>query len=306
MVEHYGIYFTTPDNTTVELPVMPAEISVDRVMDVLQHDVVALGEVDQIGQRKLNETTIDGIIPVNPRDKKLITATSVLTTGSAYINLIEKWQDSKKPGRLVITGNRQISGRVTVSKFEWGMKDGNSNEYYFSLTIREWRDYAAKKLPVPKLPAVSGARFKVGDHVVLTGGANTSTDGIRFPGHLKETWGHIVSVTRYDFSVSHYTYGVDFEYVIWNVAEQDLAKRPVAPAQGTPRPAPPQKIGIGSRVIVNGRLFRDSYGTGGGLTERNAERVITLIANGRAKPYHVALVGGGDRGWVSADSVRLK
>ena len=232
MAEHYGIYFTTPDNKTFELPIMPAEIVVDRVMDVTQNTIVAMGEVDQIGSKKLNENTIEGIIPVDVKKSHLITATKLLPSGSDYIGLIESWQSSKKRGRYVVTGDRKMSGWVTVSKFEWGMKEGNDNEFYYSLTLREWRDYAAQKIVVKK---------------------NNTT-----------------------------------------------------PAKPAPRPAPPAKIGVGSRVIVNGQLCRDRYGTGGGLTERNADRVITLIANGRSKPYHVALVGGGARGWVSASSVRLK
>ncbi|MBZ5968842.1 hypothetical protein [Leuconostoc gasicomitatum] len=232
MAEHYGIYLTTHDNKTFELPIMPSEISVNRVMDVSQNTVITLGEIDQVGKRKLNETTIEGIIPVLPQKSHLITASSIWANGRDYIGTIENWQSSQKPGRYVVTGSRQMSGRVTVSSFQWGMKDGNSSEFYFSLTIREWRDYSAKKIAIKP---------------------NKTTP-----------------------------------------------KKPAA------RPAPPKKIGIGSRVIVNGQLFRDSYGTGGGLTERNADRKITLIANGRSKPYHVALVNGGARGWVSASSVRLK
>lgn len=230
MAEHYGIYFTTPDNTTFELPVMPSTITVDRIMDVAQNTVIKTGEVDRIGERKLNEQTIEGIIPIYPRNSHLTTATAPWANGRDYIGTIEGWQDSKKPGRLVITSDRQMSGRVTVSHFEWGMKDGNSSEYYYKLVIREWRDYDAKKITIQN---------------------NKTAD------------------------------------------------------YGEPRPAPANKLGVGSRVIVNGQLHRDSYGMGPGLTERNAERVISLVANGRDYPYHVALVGGGARGWVTASSVRL-
>jgi hypothetical protein len=77
------------------------------------------------------------------------------------------------------------------------------------------------------------------------------------------------------------------------------------PPPPKPKPPPAAKIGIGSTVIVNGQLFRDSYGTGRGLVERNATRKINFMALGRSKPYHVTMLDGGWRGWVSADSVRL-
>lgn len=72
-----------------------------------------------------------------------------------------------------------------------------------------------------------------------------------------------------------------------------------------PRPAPKNKpVTIGCEVIVNGRLHRDSYGTGPGQTERNARRKVNFIAKGRSHPYHVTLLNGGWRGWVTAGSVK--
>ncbi|WP_265488050.1 hypothetical protein [Lactobacillus sp. PV034] len=78
-------------------------------------------------------------------------------------------------------------------------------------------------------------------------------------------------------------------------------KVPIPPK---PRPAPPKKLGIGSIVICNGRLHLDSYGSGPGVFEHNARRQITYMAPGRAFPIHVALVGGGPRGWVRQSEVR--
>lgn len=232
MTQHYGIYLTNSNNQTIELPIMPAEISVPREMDVIQETVLKIGEVDRVGNRKLNETTIEGSIPISPRKSHLTTATKPWLNGKNYIGFIEQWQSTKKPGRLVITSDRKISGRVIISRFEWGMRDGNDNEYYYSLTLREWRDYSAQKIVVKR---------------------NKTT-----------------------------------------------------PKKSARRPKPAKKIGIGSRVIVNGQLHRDSYGKGPGVTERNAQRKITLIAKGRKFPYHVALVNGGARGWVSTKAVRLK
>lgn len=70
------------------------------------------------------------------------------------------------------------------------------------------------------------------------------------------------------------------------------------------RSSPAKKVGVGSIVIVNGRLHRDSYGSGPGVYEKNAKRKITYMAPGRAYPIHVALVNGGPRGWVKKSEVR--
>ncbi|WP_054678652.1 hypothetical protein [Lacticaseibacillus sharpeae] len=82
--------------------------------------------------------------------------------------------------------------------------------------------------------------------------------------------------------------------------------KPVVAKKKAPRPKPAKKIGVGSTVIVNGRLHRDSYGAGPGQTEHNATRKINFTAPGRKCPYHVTTLSGGWRGWVTAGSVKAK
>lgn len=77
-----------------------------------------------------------------------------------------------------------------------------------------------------------------------------------------------------------------------------------AAKKGAARAAPAKKLGIGSKVVVNGQLFRDSYGGGPGMKEHNVQLKITLVAPGRARPYHVATLGGVPQGWVSASSLK--
>lgn len=74
--------------------------------------------------------------------------------------------------------------------------------------------------------------------------------------------------------------------------------------KGKSRSKPPKKISRGSKVIVNGRLHRDSAGRGPGLIERNATRKISLVSPKAKYPYHVATLGGGARGWVSKSAVK--
>ena len=63
-------------------------------------------------------------------------------------------------------------------------------------------------------------------------------------------------------------------------------------------------IGIGSDVIVNGRLHRDSYGNGPGQTRTNYRGKINFINLKGSHPYHVTTPSGGWLGWVTADSVK--
>lgn len=64
------------------------------------------------------------------------------------------------------------------------------------------------------------------------------------------------------------------------------------------------KITIGSNVMVNGRLHRDSYGGGAGQTRTNYKGKINFIKPGRSHPYHVTTADGSWLGWVTKDSVK--
>ena len=66
-----------------------------------------------------------------------------------------------------------------------------------------------------------------------------------------------------------------------------------------------KEVTIGCTVRVNGVLYKDSYKTGPGATEKNAIRKVNFIKKGRACPYHVTTLEGGWRGWVTADSVEV-
>lgn len=73
--------------------------------------------------------------------------------------------------------------------------------------------------------------------------------------------------------------------------------RPDSTAQQEP-------IGIGSEVIVNGRLHRDSYGNGPGQTRTNYRGKVNFINMKGSHPYHVTTPSGDWLGWVTADSVK--
>jgi len=64
-----------------------------------------------------------------------------------------------------------------------------------------------------------------------------------------------------------------------------------APAPA-PAPTPNATFQKGDTIILNGPVFRDSYGTGQGRTFSNHESTITIVApTSRVAPYHVGQIG---------------
>lgn len=111
-------------------------------------------------------------------------------------------------------------------------------------------------------------------------------------------WSLVDSTGDVEYSVSFKEYREYAAKYVKTVAQK------VSPTPPKPRPVVSQTITPGCTVIVNGRLHRDSYGSGPGVTEVNATRKVNFISKGRSHPYHVTLLNGGWRGWVTAGSVR--
>lgn len=88
------------------------------------------------------------------------------------------------------------------------------------------------------------------------------------------------------------------------VSKVENGKPKVSKPSEPKREANPKKIGIGSTVIVNGRLHRDSYGNGAGQVRTNYKGKVNFINIKGSHPYHVTTPSGGWLGWVTASSVK--
>ncbi|APX72718.1 hypothetical protein M5C72_06315 [Companilactobacillus allii] len=226
MGNHLGIYITDDANKTFELPINPAEVELTAETDDKSETVTGLGEVNLIGDSKLRSISVQSTLPLDPSSEHYVSAQNLLGSAQEYIDWLLNIQESKKPMRLVISSTK-ISFKATISSFQYGFKNGYDGEYVYTLTLKEYRPFLAKK------------------------------------------------VTKEQSVISEST-----------------------------RPTPPNKVGIGSTVIVNGQLHRDSAGNGLGLIEQNATRKISLINPGSSYPYHVVTLDGGARGWVKESDVK--
>lgn len=74
-------------------------------------------------------------------------------------------------------------------------------------------------------------------------------------------------------------------------------------AESTVRSSKPAEIGCD--VIVNGRLYGNSYGEAPGQTRTNYRGKINFINPDGSHPYHITTPDGGWQGWVTADSVKV-
>lgn len=117
----------------------------------------------------------------------------------------------------------------------------------------------------------------------------------------------LTSIESFNWSIVDSTGDVEYSITLKEYREYAAKFVKTVAKQVSQQPARPvvsQEITIGCTVIANGRLHRDSYGSGPGQTEVNATRKVNFIARGRSHPYHLTTTSGGWRGWVTAGSVR--
>lgn len=101
-----------------------------------------------------------------------------------------------------------------------------------------------------------------------------------------------------------YVYTLDLkQYREFAATKVSKSKKKKKSKKGKKRISPPKKFGIGSNVVVNGRLYMDSNGNGPGAYEKNAKRQVINIATGRKYPICVG-INGAARGWVKKSDVK--
>jgi nucleoid-associated protein YgaU len=121
----------------IRLPVNPESITVSSPFGYEDVNVNQLGEITIIGERELKEYSFESFLPrdYNPTYCEYTN----IPKPWDVVNRIERWRDSRKPCRLIITGT-PINTPVTIREFEYEPdRAGNPGDIYFSMTLKEYR-----------------------------------------------------------------------------------------------------------------------------------------------------------------------
>ena len=166
LVERCGIWLSWNNQEDgFELPVLPAELSASIGGDSAGHEVAGLGKISVIKDRELAEYTIESFFPAYPPEDAdphpYITASIVLPP-MVYVRKILKWWETKRPIRFVFVGSNRYPGLsgetiaeintpASIEAFEWKEVAGSPGDISYSLRLKEFRFYAAKRTDVIQL-----------------------------------------------------------------------------------------------------------------------------------------------------------
>ncbi len=129
------------------LPVLPEKIEINEDGDNETFNVINLGEVNTINKPKLSEISFESYFPLN---RGPYVSSEELFSPSFYINKIREWRDKKQKIRFIFTGGSplELNDLFIIESFKLSEKGGEVGDIYYSIELKRYIPYAAKKVVI--------------------------------------------------------------------------------------------------------------------------------------------------------------
>ena len=151
-VNNFGLFFTR-DSTVIRLPVNPEKLPVARETDNGKYNVLGIGPIMVPRTPEQREVTISSFVPGRP-------FSGVLTSGAfqppeVYLQFFESAMNDRVPilytpvryyenGEPFLTGDTGF--QVLVTQFQTEERGGETGDFYYDLTLTEYRDYSPQTM----------------------------------------------------------------------------------------------------------------------------------------------------------------
>ncbi len=134
----------------IQLPVNPLEeVSFSYSANNQRFEIVSIGEVTKIGSRGLIKAEIKSLF--TDGDYPFIVKSGISSGMSAerYVSRVKSMFNARSPVRFIITGDGvDINLRCSLESFKYTKPFGEVNDYYYTLSLMEYRSYSAKRIVV--------------------------------------------------------------------------------------------------------------------------------------------------------------
>jgi LysM repeat protein len=127
----------------LQLPVNPSSFEVASPYGIEIIEVNNLGEITIPKNRGLQEFRFESFLP-NKYDPAYCVHNKIISPND-FISIIEKWRDTEKPVRFIVT-TANINTLVLIPEFTyWPSPPGSPGEVQFSISLKEYRMPVVKK-----------------------------------------------------------------------------------------------------------------------------------------------------------------
>lgn len=202
-------FFFEYNNVVVQLPVNPEELTISEPGGNITTDVIKLGEINILRERKLKTCELECFFPLKSNSPYVVTK-GEFKEPDFYIEFFEKILSDKKPCRFLVS-EIGVNMLVSIEEFSFGYMAQDADVQY-KLSISEYREYSCRvlipekkpddspTLPVePEPPPRQPTGYAIGDAVIVNGryfytsyGAQPSNVFTNFAGKIS----HIVGDTN--------------------------------------------------------------------------------------------------------------
>lgn len=150
-------FFFEYNNQVVQLPVNPEEIMINSSGNNKTEEIIKLGEINLLRQKKLEALVIESFLP-NDADAPYVLTKGKFEKPQYYIDFFENIRKEKKPFRFIISDTK-INMLAAIEDLEYGLKAGDDDIHY-SLNIKEYQPFSSKVVKIT-LPATKAEPAKV-------------------------------------------------------------------------------------------------------------------------------------------------
>ncbi len=141
-----------------QIPVLPEEIEIEGEGDGEEHNVAGLGWINAIDAPKLKVISFSGVFPADMSDA---IPSKGFDAPADYIRRLEDWMTKKKPIRFIyISQGLKINIPVSIEEFNYKEVGGAPGDFEYTLTLKEYVFYSAKKVTIAKTSAASAGKKK--------------------------------------------------------------------------------------------------------------------------------------------------
>lgn len=138
--------FIEYDNVVIKFPVNPEEISLSRDGNNETTEILSIGEINVIKEPKLATLEFSCFFPATKEPAYVLTKGD-FKKPDFYIKFLEKIRKDKAPCRFIVS-NTTINIMCSIESFEYGIQAGPVGEIYYSISLKEHREYVAKEVKI--------------------------------------------------------------------------------------------------------------------------------------------------------------
>jgi LysM repeat protein len=142
------------DTEQFHFPVNPSSLEVNESGQGKTYNVPGIGEINVIGSKSLSEISFSGLFPAqrypfaNRTVKVINDEVKVIWHDPVYyIGFINKWMNAKHPIRFILSSDTyNINTAASIESFTWNEVVGGSGDIEYSIKLKQYMFYRARKL----------------------------------------------------------------------------------------------------------------------------------------------------------------